>query len=136
MGCKSISLFPANSPTKVAVENFPTFPAFVPCKLGGIFGPKRDDGTGEWRNPHVEEHNDLYCSPNIVWVIKSRRMRWAGHVTRMGEMRILGLGGETWEKEAPDVDGRIILRWIFKKWDVESWTGLICLMLGTGSGLL
>ena len=45
-----------------------------------IFGPKRDKVTGEWRKLHNEELNDLYCSPNIVRVIKSRRMRWAGHV--------------------------------------------------------
>ena len=52
-----------------------------------IFGPKRDEVTGELRKLHNEELNDLYCSPNITWVIKSRRMRWAGHVTRMGERR-------------------------------------------------
>ena len=52
-----------------------------------IFGPKRDDVTGEWRKLHNEELNDLYCSPNIVRVIKLRRMRWAGHVARMGEGR-------------------------------------------------
>ena len=52
-----------------------------------VFGPKRDDVTGEWRKLHNEELNDLYCSPNIVRVIKSRRMRWSGHVARMGERR-------------------------------------------------
>ena len=54
--------------------------------LRRIFGPKRDEVTGEWRKLR-DELNDLYCSPNIVRVIKSRRMRWAGHVVRMGERR-------------------------------------------------
>ena len=52
-----------------------------------IFGPRRDEVTGEWRRLHKEELSDLYSSPNIVRVIKSRRMRWAGHVARMGEER-------------------------------------------------
>jgi len=55
--------------------------------LRGIFGPKRNEVTGEWRKLHNEELNDLYCSPNIVRVIKPRRMRWAGHVERKGERR-------------------------------------------------
>jgi len=55
--------------------------------LRRIFGPKRDEVTGEWRKIHNEELNDLYSSPNIVWVVKSRRMRWAWHVARMGERR-------------------------------------------------
>jgi hypothetical protein len=55
--------------------------------LGRIFGPRRDEVTGDWRRLHNEELNDLYCSPNIVRVIKSRRMRWAGHVARMGYER-------------------------------------------------
>jgi len=53
--------------------------------LRRIFGPRRDEGTGEWRRLHNEELNDLYSSPNIVRVIKWRRMRWAGHAARMGE---------------------------------------------------
>jgi len=50
-------------------------------------GPTRDEVTREWRKLHHEDLNDLYSSPNIVWVVKSRRMRWAGHVTRTGESR-------------------------------------------------
>jgi hypothetical protein len=53
--------------------------------LRRIFGPRRDEVTGDWRRLHNEELNDLYSSPNIVWVIKSRKMRWAGHVARVGE---------------------------------------------------
>ena len=57
--------------------------------LRRIFGPRRDEVTGEWRRLHNEELNDLYSSPNIVRVIKSRRMRWAGHVAHKGEERIV-----------------------------------------------
>jgi len=52
-----------------------------------IFGPRREEVTWEWRRLHNEELNDLYSSPNILRVIKSRRMRWAGHVARLGEER-------------------------------------------------
>jgi len=55
--------------------------------LRRIFGTKRDKVTGEWRKLHNEEHNDLYSSLNIIQVTKSRRIRWAGHVARMGERR-------------------------------------------------
>jgi hypothetical protein len=55
--------------------------------LRRIFGPKRDEVTGEWRRLHSEELNDLYSSPNIIQVIKSRRMSWAGHVAHKGEER-------------------------------------------------
>ena len=55
--------------------------------LRGIFGPKFDEVTGEWGKLHNEELNDLYCSPNIVRVIKSRSMRWAGHVACMEDRR-------------------------------------------------
>jgi hypothetical protein len=55
--------------------------------LRRIFGPKRDEVTGEWRKLHNEELHNLYSSPDIIRQIKSRRMRWAGHVARMGEKR-------------------------------------------------
>ena len=55
--------------------------------LRKMFRPKRDEVTGEWRRVHSEEINGLYSSPNIIRVIKSKRMRWVGHVTRMGERR-------------------------------------------------
>ena len=56
--------------------------------LRRIFESKRDEITREWRKQHNKELNDLYCSPNIVRVIKSRRMRWAGHVARMGTGKV------------------------------------------------
>jgi hypothetical protein len=66
-----------------------------------IFGPKRDEVTEVWRKLYNEELDDLYCSPNIVRVIKSRRIRWAVHVAPIGgkERRIQGFGGETWGNE-------------------------------------
>ena len=75
--------------------------------LRRIFWPKRDEVTGEWRKLHNEGLNDLYCSLNIVRVIKSRRMRWAGHVASMRESRgvyrdLMGNLREraTWETQA------------------------------------
>jgi hypothetical protein len=55
--------------------------------LRRIFGPKRDEVTGEWRKLHNKELNDLYSSPSIIRIVKSWRMRWAGHVARMWEKR-------------------------------------------------
>jgi len=63
--------------------------------LRGIFGPKMDEVTGEERKLHNEELNDIYSPPKIVRLIKSRRMKWAGHVARMGECYMQGFGGET-----------------------------------------
>jgi hypothetical protein len=60
---------------------------FVNRVLRRVFGPKRDEVTGEWKKLHNEELNDLYSSPNIVRVVKSRSMRWAGHVARIGAER-------------------------------------------------
>jgi hypothetical protein len=78
--------------------------------LRRIFGPKRDKVTGEWRRLHNEELYALYSSPYIIRVIKSRRLRWAGHVAHMGERRgaYRALMGKLEERRAlkdPDVDG-------------------------------
>jgi hypothetical protein len=86
--------------------------------LRRIFGPKKDKVTGEWRKLH-----------DNVRVIKSR-MRWAGHVARMEEKRgvYMVLVGKT--------EGKLILRWTFRKWDVGEWSGLIWLSIGTVGGHL
>jgi hypothetical protein len=69
---------------------------FENMMLRRIFGPKRDEVTGEWRKLHEEFHN-LYSSPNIIRKIKSRRMRWTGHVARMGET--INAIGYWWESK-------------------------------------
>jgi hypothetical protein len=92
-----------------------------------IFGPKRDEVTGEWRKLHNEELNDLYSPTNIVRIIKSSRKRWACHVAHMGERGIRGVGwGNLWERDHlgdPCLNGRIILRLICRKWGVSVLTG-------------
>jgi len=97
--------------------------------LRRIFGPGSDELTGDWRRLHNKELNDLYCSPNIVQVIKLRRMRWAGHVARMGVVRecIGSSWGNLRERDHCEdlrLDGWIILGWICRRWDVGMWTGL------------
>jgi len=107
--------------------------------LRRIFVPRRDEVTGEWSRLHKEELNELYSSPNIVRMIKSIRMRWAGHVSRMGEER--GCIGSWWGNRMErdhrgdlGIDGWIILGWISKRWDVGIWTGLGWLRIETGGG--
>jgi hypothetical protein len=84
---------------------------------------------------------DLYSLPSIVRVVKSRRMIWAGHVARMGEGRgvhsvLVGKPEERKHWGDPDVDGRIILRWIFRKWEEVFGTGWSWLRIGGGGGHL
>jgi hypothetical protein len=109
--------------------------------LRRIFVSKRDEVTGEWRKLHNKELHGLYSSPSIIRIIKSRRMRWAGHVARMG--RRVTRVDYWWESqrerdhyEDQDVGGWIILVWILERWDGVMWTGLVWLRIGTGGGLL
>ena len=97
--------------------------------LRRIFGPRRDEVTGEWRRLHNEELNDLYSSPNIVRVIKSRRMRLAGHVARIIETRVCigSCWGNRRERDywgIPRRKGCIILGRNSRRFDVGIWTGL------------
>jgi hypothetical protein len=109
--------------------------------LGKIFWSKRGEVTREWRKLHNEEFTDLYFSPTIVRVIKSRRMSWAGHVARMGEGRgvyriFVGKPEGKRPMGRSGVDGSMISRWIFRKWDVGVWTGLSWLSIERSGGHL
>jgi hypothetical protein len=109
--------------------------------LRRIFGPKRDVVTGEWRKLYNEELNDLYFSPDIARVIKLRRMSWTWNVASMGigEAYTGFCWGNLKERDHlkdQGLDGRIILRWIFRKRDVRTWTGSSWLRIGTGGGHL
>ena len=109
--------------------------------LRRTYGAKRDEVAGEWRKLHNEELNGLYSSPYIVRVLKSRRMRLAGHVARRGRREAYTgcWWGNLRERDHlgdSGVDSRIILRWIFRKWGVGIWTRSSWLRIGTGGGHL
>jgi hypothetical protein len=109
--------------------------------LRRIFGPKRYEVTGEWRKLHSEELHNLYSHPDIIRQVKSRRMRWAGHMARMGEerklykvlvgkpegKRRLGKPRRRWE------DG---IRMDLREISLGVWIGFDWLRTGTGGGLL
>jgi len=109
--------------------------------LRRIFEPKRDEVTEEWRKLHNEELNHLHSSPNIVQVITSRGMKWAGHVVRMGERRgvhkvLVGKSEGKRPLRRPRRKWKDNIRWILRKWVVGIWTGSIGLRTGTGGGHL
>jgi hypothetical protein len=102
-------------------------------------GPKRDDVTGEWRKVHKKELRDLYSSPNIILVKKSRRWRGVWHVWEIRQVPTEFWWGYLRERDQLGdlgVDGRVIIDWIFKKLDAQAWTGFIWLRLGTNGGRL
>jgi hypothetical protein len=109
--------------------------------LRRIFGPKRDEVTGEWRRLHNKELYTLYSSPNIIRVIKLRRLRWAGHVARVGERR------GAYRALVGKPEGRRPLERPRRRWEDNikmdqreggwgAWTGSIWLRIGTGGELL
>ena len=104
--------------------------------LRRIFGPKREEVTGEWRKLRNEKLNDLFSSPNISG--DKMEKRWAGNIARTGERRGVYrvLVGKPEGKRQQSVDWRIILRRIFRKWDVGVWTGSRWLRIGPGGGAL
>jgi hypothetical protein len=109
--------------------------------LRRIFRPKRDEVTGEWRRLHIEELHDLYSSSNIIWVIKSRRMRWVGHIACMRERRGVYrvLKGKPEAKRSlgkPRHGWEDIIKTDLQEVGWGAWTGLTRLRIGTGGELL
>jgi hypothetical protein len=111
--------------------------------LRRIFGPKRDEVTGEWRKLHIEEFHNLYSTPSIIRQIKSKRMKWTGHVERMGqETKVYKVSAGKPEGKRPL--GRPRCRWedgirmdftCLGVW-LGVWRGFSWLGIGTSGGLL
>jgi len=87
--------------------------------LRRIFEPKRDEVTGEWSKLHNVELNDLYCSSNVIWSDQIENNEMGGAWSTYGREKRWGNLRKRNHLEDPGVDGRIILRWIFRKWDVR-----------------
>jgi hypothetical protein len=109
--------------------------------LRRIFGPKRDEVTGEWRKLQNEELHNLYSSPDVIRQIKSRRMRWAGHVARMGkEIKCTRFWWESPKEkdrsEDQGVGGRMGSEWILGTLGWGVWIGFDWLRIGISGGLL
>jgi hypothetical protein len=109
--------------------------------LRRIFGPKRDEVTGEWMKFHNEELHNLYSSPDIIRQVKSRRMRWAGHVARMGEERkmykvLVGKPGGKRPLGRPRHRWEDGIRMDLREIGLGVWIGIDWLRTGTGGGLL
>jgi hypothetical protein len=106
-----------------------------------IFGPRRDAVTGDWRKLHNEELCNLYPSPNIIRMIKPRRMRWTGHVARMGDRQnayriFVGKPEGKRPLKEQDIRGWTIQKWILERQDGMVWIALIWLRIGASGGLL
>jgi hypothetical protein len=114
---------------------------FEKSVLRRIFVPKWNEVTGGWRKLHNEELHNLYPSPRIIRMIRSRRMKWAGHIARMKEKRnayrvLVG------KPEGRRQQGRLRRRWednnkwLLERWDGVAWTGSIWFRIGISGGLL
>jgi hypothetical protein len=109
--------------------------------LWGIFGPKRDEVTGEWRKLRSGELHNLYSSPDIIRQIKSRRMKWAGHVARMGEGRnvcrvLVGKAEGKRPVESPRRRWEDGIKLDLREIGLGLWSGFTGLKIGTVGGLL
>jgi hypothetical protein len=109
--------------------------------LRGIFGPKGNEVTGQWRKLHNGELHNLYSSPDIIRQIKSRRISWAGHVARMGKGRKVCkiLVGQLEERDYSvdgGVGGRMGSKWMLGRMAGRVWNGFTWFRIGIGGGLL